>query len=120
MKRTRGAEGRKDVTRKSENHYHLCSGAHLPALSSTQGLELPNGATPARVGMQEKLTCYSKRMVIWSPLPVQPPELLEQLPVLSEPESELFFLSPTLKSPISDFFLAKFNKKPAAKRIWET
>ena len=74
MKRTRGAEGRKDVTLKSENHYHLCSGAHLPALSSTQGLELPNGATPARAGIQEELTCYySKRTAIWSPLLVQPP-----------------------------------------------
>lgn len=73
MKRTRGAERRKDVTLKSENHYHLCSGAHLPALSSTRGLELPNGATPARAGIQEKLTCYSKRTVIWSPLLVQPP-----------------------------------------------
>ena len=45
MKRTRGAEGRKDVTPKSENHYHVCNGAN-----GMKGLELPKGVTLARAG----------------------------------------------------------------------
>lgn len=50
LKRTRGAEGRKDVTPKSENHYHVCNGAN-----SIQGLGLPKGATLARAGKPESI-----------------------------------------------------------------
>ena len=50
MKRTRGAEGRKDVATKSENNYHVCNGAN-----SMKGLELPKGATLARAGKPESV-----------------------------------------------------------------
>lgn len=117
MKRTREAEGRKDVTLKLENHSLVWSGAHLCALSNMQGLEPPKGATPAKAGIQGALSYWSKGSAPDLHYTYHN-QLLKQPPVLSETESELFFIFPTVKYSISDFYMAEFNIKPAAKRVW--